>query len=319
MKFLTTLLVGVVLLSTTPFAQSETLSFNKLGQDEVLKHFSAVKADLETFSFNTDWKAAKKLRKDIGNLKLLLDVFVYVYPKKGLGEKDSWEFLREELDKGYEVFGNYKDVYDTAQTTGEEIDQEEKERLYKKAQEWNDDFRLMLEEKSVLDYLNESSDKFTKRKNKDLPKYLWRRLDFSPQENFTGVENIRVLLEGLLELGREDLKELNDIKNLTKYENEETFHDWRKGLRNVLKLNDFFPAVRFYFSNFNTDLATLDLAIDKFGDLNDLLVAYHKEDNNKDKKKYKKQINENWDELKEWLKDTDMDYVLSELSYAISL
>ena len=319
MKFLKILLVGVVFLSTTPFAQIENLSFNKLGHETVLKHFSAVKADLVAFSFDTDWKATKKLRKDIGNLKLLLDVFVHVYPHKGLGEKDSWEYLREELDKGYEVFGNYKDVYDTAQTTGDEINLEEKERLFEKAQQWNEAFRLMVDEKSVFDYLRGSSDKFTKRKNKDLPKYLWRRLDFSPKKKLTGIENIRALLEGLLKLGQKDLEELYDIKNLTKYENEETFHDWRKGLRNVLKLNDFFPGVKFYFSYFTTDLTTLELAIDKFGDLNDLLVAYHKEDDKKDKKKYKEQINDNWNELKEWLQDIDMDYVLSELSYAISL
>ncbi|MCR9203625.1 MAG: hypothetical protein NXH75_03545 [Halobacteriovoraceae bacterium] len=289
-------------------------SYSELGRETVRTYFIAVKGDLETFSFNTDWKSTKKIRKDIGNLKLLLDVFAHIYPKKGLGVRDSWAYLRERLDKGYEIFGNYKDVYDTSQTTGEEINSEEKDKLFEYASEWRNDFLENVAHEEIFFYLEEVTDQFTRRKKKDLPKYIWRRLDFSPKREVTGIKNLQKLIGGLLELGEDDLEELYDIKKLTKYKNEETFHDWRKGLRNVLKLHAFFPGVREILVNSREDLNTLELAIDKFGDLNDLLVVYHKKGSNK----IKKQVNKEWKVLKEWLKNQEMAEVLSNLSDAIS-
>ncbi len=310
------LIFGFILMPFLTVKKAQAIqSFNELGRSSVLLHFSAVKNDLESFSKSTDWKSTKKLRKDIGNLKLLLDVFVHAYPKKGLGKKDSWEYVREELDDGYEVFGNYKDVYDTSQTTGEEIDSSEKSELYEVANEWKNDFLKKVETQNFFAYLEQVNEELTKRKRKDLPKYLWRRLNFSPLADYSGTENLQLLIEGLLELGSDDLKDLFKIKNLTKYENEETFHDWRKGLRNVLKLNAFFPEISVLLKDSFLEVATLEVAIDKFGDLNDLLVVYHK----KDSSKLKKEINDQWSQLKEWLEAQEMKQVLKTLKKSISL
>jgi hypothetical protein len=294
------------------FAQDKSMS--ELGREILTTKYQELLIDLQSFTLETPWQETKKLRKDIGNFKLLLDTFVFVLDDKGLGGDDSWEKLRSDLDEGYEVYGNYKDLYDTAQTTEGEIDSEEKEELGELAMEWTEDYLKFESEKDVFQYLADTQVDFVKRKKKNLPKYLWKKTRSKPKKYLSGVDNLRLLISNLCWQGNEDLKELYDVKDLTDYESEETFHDWRKSLRNVLKLVSFFPKLNSFVNNDKLYLERLDLGIDKFGDINDLLVAYHKAEKEKEKKKLKKEIKREWKTLKLWLVSQEMDKGLIELS-----
>lgn len=311
MSFLKHFFFAIFCLNTA--LASNEASFSQLAKTSLVNHYGQLMMDLQDFSLETDWTQTKKIRKDIGNVKLLLDIFVHVIPSHGLSRGDAWMTLRDKLDEGYEVFGNYKDVYDTAQALEREINEEEAQRLGPIALKWTRKFLDFHEDEQVDFYFQTINDTFYNRSKKDLPKYIWRRVKVRPTFSLSGLENLNVLIKELKKLGHQDLQTLYQIKDLTIYQNEETFHDWRKGLRNTLKVISFFPEIRQYFNNRDPQLNILDEGIDRFGNINDLLVAFHKSKRNSEKKKIKEQIESQWLDLVFWLQQNQMDKVLTEL------
>ncbi len=288
-------------------AQANAKSFNALGSETTVTYYQKLIKDLSTWNESSSWSDTKRLRKDIGNAKLLIDLFTPIYPKTypGESEKDFLLSVRDLLDEGYEKIGKYKDLYDSAQITQTEINQEEKKELYKISAKWVKAILKKDKKDKIENFLNLSfttTEKFYARKQNDLPKYIWARLQREPEKQLSGEENLRLVVSELMWLASQDLDKLLTLEDLTPHENEETFHDWRKTVRMVLKINDFFNNT-VTFNSTPSALNKLDHYVDEFGSLNDNFIQYHKEGNQEKLEKLKNKINAKWLELKNNLKD----------------
>lgn len=251
----------------------------------------------------------KPLRIDIGKLKLLLDIFQICYPVSH--KIDQWDKIRKMLDEGYEKIGNFKDLYDVVSSSGNPVDVNELETLRGKVLSWASEMVLNLT--NDLDYLSHPLlDDFYFRPKKELPKYMWRIASFEPKpQNVVRIILRHLLIDVYTKAGK-DLSMLYKITDLTKKDNEELFHDFRKEIRHTLVLESTFKNL-FPKSLIDEELPRLKELVKKYGKLHDKLLAYHrfKNKNNEDSKVAKKEVNELWASLLSWQKNNDILGVLN--------
>ena len=274
------------------------------------------------FSVDTLPHEAKLLSKEIGRVRSFVDLFSYAYP--GSDAFDPWSELRDELDDGYELMGAFKDLYD-AQRVDDPIDAvydaDEVAALRAEVLEWRDS---LVEPDRLAFYrhylASASNSELHERDANELPRFYWREADVEPKKGLTGLENIARLERALLEEAEADLDDTADIGNLLKHDNEVVFHDFRKRLRSALKLIGDFPSIVDPDDDPSDELVVLDETVDRYGDLNDTLLAYHRAVDKGDDDEVDEltaEIKRRWDELQDWQKDEDIDDALEDLRRAI--
>lgn len=295
-------------------------SYGALAATTVPVLFAELTDGLSIFDENILPHEAKELRKQIGKVRDFVDLFVFAYdPDDPKG--DLWRDLREDLDDGYEAMGAFKDVFDAQGVEPEEAeyDLEEVDELRTEVLEWKAKFED--HEAEYADYLaHPSLKKLHDRKSKHLPRFYWREADLEPDKDLSGLENMARLTRELIEQSRDDLEDMEDLDKLHKTDNQIPFHDFRKRLRSVEKLAGYFPQI------FESDedpaalLATVELAVDHYGDINDRLIAYERAkeaDDDDAKDELKDLIADMWDVLQGWQEDVDLDDVLRDLRKTI--
>ena len=291
-------------------AQNLDLSMGDVAKESIGKRFEDSIEQLKRLEANVQPRETKALRKLLGEVKLLMDYFIFSYPKKE--RKDQLLILRNDLDEGYETMGHFKDLYDAAQASNSTVELKEVEKRRKLLFKWKKTFLKNIEDREDLTYLySPLKNKIQKRKNKDLPKFVWRSVSFRPNSNLSARDTLLKLTSELLGAARDDLKDVLKVKNILKYENEELFHDFRKKLRSVLKLNKFYP----HLAQEENLLAyqVIDLCVDKYGDLNDIIIAWHGKKSGRKKKELEKKILGQWKVLKRWQEQEDVRAALKEL------
>ena len=104
----------LILLSHAAFGQSPALgklpSYGELAAQKLCDPLDEIHRGLTNFTTSTLPHEAKDLRKLLGKFRNRLDLFAFAYPT-GSG-KDPFLKLRDDLDKGYERMGEFKDLFD---------------------------------------------------------------------------------------------------------------------------------------------------------------------------------------------------------------
>lgn len=291
------LLSGFFLYSSLSFGQSP-LSFHDSAAYNLPKKVEEIVVALDFINEETMPVQVKEVRKAVGNVKIEIDLYCPLYGQK---RYESVIRLRDMLDLGYEHLGNFKDFYDTEVATGITATAKEIKKAREKVLTWRFQFEAFLYKSDVIALLASPLEKATSCK--DAPKFLWGRLDRVPyaHDNFNFV--VEYLIKDLNASYAKDQKKLLKIKNLLKGHNEEDFHDFRKGVRTMLKLIDFYPELTVSFSA--EGKSELELLVDDFGAINDLLVSYHRMSGKK-AEKLAREIDDHWEELKDKLEITDL-------------
>lgn len=257
----------------------------------------------------------KTIRKELLAVRELLDLFMFAYPEQVAGsiKKDPLLELRGSLDEGYEAIGEFKDLFDAQGLILEDIkdldsieyDQAKVDKRRKVLLKWHNDFLAADEVTFYRSYLsNPSSSSVFERAKIDLPRFLWGATEVRPNIHSPSQHIFRALMIQLLGSSVEVTKAVFSIKNLTKdLESEERFHDFRKQLRVALKLPSYFDNLPSFSDAQRESLATeLSQLVENFGQINDLLVAYHlaeKEGENKRAEKLTQIIDKLWDDLRD--------------------
>ena len=290
-------------------------SFNAFAKELLVSGYSQVLNTLEKVNANIEPHTMKPIRKQVGAFRNLMDIFVYAYEP---GEKDLFTELREELDVIYERFGEYKDLYDAIETelserdekTGEwttpdnilELVKYDEEELAKRRkamleakyafEEKAESFKPVLE--NIADGVATES-----RKRKKVKGFFWKFASDEPTDSRNALENLFWLMDDLRAQAANDYAEALELEELTDYEEAEAFHDFRKRMRAVIKLYDFFPELFNLTEKSAERMTQYDLVVDQIGKINDLIMAYHKKD---ESKKVAKRIDKEWKSFKKWQK-----------------
>ncbi|MGE0710376.1 MAG: hypothetical protein AB7N76_26190 [Planctomycetota bacterium] len=290
------------------------LSYGELAKQSVPPLLDALVGDLGGLGPQTLPHEAKDLRKRVGALRLQLDLFVFAYPR-GAGF-DPWRDIRRELDEGYELIGAFKDLYDAqgvADPSQAVYDPLEVSDLRGRALAWKQGFTRAGRLAFVRYYLEDPKPhRLYDRKAKDLSPYFWG-IGLEPRRQDEGIETLARLLRGLLAQARDDLREVEKIKDdeLVVKKNQEHFHGFRKAVRGAVKVAELFPEV--FARDAAAELTFLDGVVDRYGAINDHLVAHElaaKRGQRAEARRLEREVETEWDELERWQRAEALDEVL---------
>lgn len=258
----------------------------------------------------------KDLRKEVLQTRELLDVFAYAFPRAP--GYDLWADLRKELDRGYTRLGDFKDLFDAQGLTDPAAavyDAGEVDAARMPAIEWLDAICQADHRAVVRAYLDEADRKRLFERD-GLSDLFWGGAGVKPREDDSGLKTLGRLVRGQLEGSRKHLKELLDADGrLTRKQNEERFHGLRKLVRGALDVIGLVPQV-VGKGNSSDELDLLEQVVDRMGELNDRLLAYHlAEQRNQPAEvtRIEGEVRDAWKQLRDWLGDGDVDHELKDL------
>jgi hypothetical protein len=282
-------------------------SYAELAVKSITKQKEKVEHALSEVSELTTPKETKQMRKDIGKLKIYLDVFSYAYPAREY--VDLLLAYRSVLDDGYEIVGNYKDLYDTG-NDGEE-NQAEINLKRKLMLNWRESYFQLVNTYHIDDYLKSPlADSIHERKKSERPKYYWRIIRFPEEKISDGKAVLQSLLNDMLKVSSKKLNKIMDYGNIVKHKKEENFHDFRKTVRANLKLTKDFFKDMLANTDYEVSYDLVSMAVSKFGELNDKLVVFHRTHT----REIKREIKIAWTELKLWIQEVNLRKELAKLA-----
>ena len=211
---------------------------------------------------NPEQMKASPLRKRLLDLRLMLDFNAFLYDPEQMAQ------MRDRVDAAYEATGQFKDLFDQAQLTGQPIDPTE-EAIRGAAAiaslEW---LRSPEQRQGFLRFLDLPAGTVLNLKRPDQPR-LWRTAEVTPTADQSALAVVALVAgNGLSTLLDGDLL----VDDILDADQEAEFHDVRKALRSILVLIDMFPTAEDIVGDAREPLATL---VDAFGDVNDASIAYH--------------------------------------------
>ena len=80
------------------------------------------------------------------------------------------------------------------------------------------------------------------RSPKKLSRFYWGGLNIQPDGALSGLDNIKYLQRNRSERAITELDVLLSLETIHQYENEESFHDFRKRVRSIIRRRYLFPA-----------------------------------------------------------------------------
>ncbi len=264
----------------------------------------------------------KDLRRLVGDVRDLLDIFCFAYPKQG---EDVWREIRKELALGYRRVGAFKDLFDAQEVSDPAeatYDPVEVKALCLKILDWKRG--LLARRQRFADYLSRpKTHKFVFRQGEELAPFFWGEYGAQTEPVYDdagqigGASNLRRLIRRLCNRLSPDVKLLarpldeggvGDIAGRKQHhqDNREIFHLFRKRLRTIVKLHGRFPLQ----PRGGVDPATLVAAIERvvvaLGDLNNTVLAYERASGRSERERLANPINERWRQIKKDIRTEDM-------------
>lgn len=288
---------------------------------------------LTNFTAATLPHEAKELRKQLGRFRNKLDLFAFAYPT-GPG-KDRFLQLREDLDKGYERMGEFKDLFDAQRIELAEYDagrqswsagvrpdavfyrDAEKVRSRRdKVLKWREKFLEAERLAAYRAYICAPDLKaFHPRPAKDLSRFFWgSEGGLTPRAELGGVDNFRWLAAEMLGRALKDYPAVQELRGL-EGETAVKFHDFRKRVRAVVRIAEdiaILPAANRRAKDLDELMDDLD---DRFGELNDKIVdlemAVEAGETTK-ASQLRTEVAGDWDQLRRWQEEQKVAAALGE-------
>lgn len=295
----------------------------KISNKIFFRHIVERLDDISKDSYPHDVKC---LRKEIGYMKILVDIFMYAYdPGKS---SDKILKLRREFDYGYEVFGDFKDEFDRDPEISDLLSPYKISRckfsppgrllksLYNSKVVKQKRLKIISWSKSIVDRQKQiektldrvSLKKLAKRKKSKLSRLYWGGVDFQPQLGVGGLVNIKALQKGIVSVAVTEYESLFSLESIVEHGNEQRFHDFRKRARSVLRIDLLYPCTKNELQGTVILLSELDVFIKELGKINDLFLTYHSIDKNdyQTKQNIENRINNEWHSLRLFSLESDL-------------
>lgn len=270
---------------------------------------------LSEFDNSTLPHEAKDLRKQLVTVRDILDVFAHNFAH----ELDLWDDVRDALDKGYTVIGDYKDLFDAHPDAVEALRQNEKptysnsEKLKerrKKVLSWKKKYFAPSGIKDQVETLfaNIRPLHTETQNNRKFSKFFWGGVSELPSEALAPADNAKKLALAQAQLARVEHPMVLNLNDPSSHAGELLFHDHRKRLRTIVKVCHLANKLTPETCNSSATQNLADLVV-KLGEIEDLIITgrHLEEDkkNSKAKDMYKKAIKK-FNKLKERYAATDM-------------
>jgi hypothetical protein len=246
---------------------------------------------LTEFDNDTLPHEAKDLRKQLVTVRDMLDVFAHNFAQNFV----LWDDVRDALDKGYTVIGNYKDLFDANPDAVEALRQQRtpnypdakkvKERR-NKVLAWKEQyFRSQGIRHQIKSLFSEISPLQRDVRNEvKFSRFFWGGVDNRPSELLSPSENAKLLAQAQGLVAREEHSEFLHLEDPTSHSGELLFHDHRKRLRTIVKICNIANKLKNDTCNTAAMRSLADL-VTKLGDIEDLIITgRHFEDDNKNSK-----------------------------------
>ena len=274
----------------------------------------------------------KDFRKDIGNLKIITDIFIFSFPKTD--NKDPLLKFRKDLDEGYLVAGEFKDLFDKQgitlavknPETGEwsegtrpkDIEYpkdalKEKRKVY---QEWAKKFQEKDKQKDLVEYFSKPIlEGLEMRKQKDISRMYWGGLPKLPSSESNLAQYLSLLIGQLVDVLSDDYTEVIAIDDIL--HDEIAFHDVRKRMRSLVKIHGFFKEQIDPNSDLSVQIKTFESIASNFGAIHDKMIGLENS-SEKEKQKRAEEIKTLWDKERNRLKELDILRLLDEMKIFVS-
>jgi len=321
--------LGAAPAQTSPGAPS----YGELAGQTLCVAFDEIHRGLTNFNAGTLPHEAKELRKQLGRFRNKLDLFAFAYPADP--GRDPFLKLREDIDKGYERMGDFKDLFDAQRIELAEFDTEK--------QRWSAGVRP-----EAVNYANPA--KVTDRRDKvlkwqlkflapdqiagyrayvcapdarvfhprpaqDLSRFFWgSEAGLTPRLELGGVDNFRWLAAEMLTRAAKDYPAVQALRGL-EGETAVKFHDFRKRVRAVVRIAEdiaILPAGNRRADELNDVMDDLD---DRYGGLNDQIVDLElavEAAETARANRLRVEISGDWDQLRRWQADNQVVAALEE-------
>jgi len=270
----------------------------------VVKELADIKDNIEP-----DDPEVERSRDSVRDMRNCLDLFSFAYPRSFSSAKhsghshDAFEEVRAGCNVGYTEIGNFRNLIFV------HPDKLSVKKLRNKVLDWR---KLFDDDSKKHDYGRyvskpSSSDLFRRPEN-DLSPYFWGACNVEPTEKLSGVENIAALLGCLFDAADHHYAEMyKDVHEVPLMASKQTYvHDYRKTIRGILAVSEFFPVV--YTDNDSKEVKdALQIMLDAynaFGDLEDKIAAYQyyvSHGSKKEREKAEQALKDQSDRLYDWL------------------
>lgn len=203
-----------------------------------------VDSGIKEFNNETLPHQAKDLRKQIVRLRDILDVYSHNFSH----ELNLWDDVRDDLDDGYTVVGDFKDLFDTNQEAvralenGGQPEYKDKKKLNERREKvlaWKKQYFAEggLSEKIWVLFLDihelDSNNLVNSKKYSD---FFWGGVTAQPLASASPAQNARRLIDAQADLAVHEHPAVLEMKDPSSEKNEIIFHDHRKRLRTIVKV-----------------------------------------------------------------------------------
>jgi hypothetical protein len=243
----------------------------------------------------------------------LIDIFVFSYPnstkiggrKKGV---DIWKKIREDLDIGYTLIGNFQDLNHSRV----DYDKNDLESRREQILQWKQDFLLHAAEFNYGEFVVSSAsfDSFFDRDSSDLSKLFWGTTTFRPKISLSGLQNIAGLQYSMnLYTQTHFSRAVLNYTNIYLEPTASNFHELRKLTRSILAVYDLFPQVLESKDACISEVKVFREVVGRVGKLNDQIIAYEYYTGHNQIEKRRKvaeKLDKDWPKQQKWMKEKNL-------------
>lgn len=286
----------------------------------ILDSLQQIAQDLKELKSDILPHELKDFRKDLGNTKIITDIFIFSFPKTG--GQDLLLKFREDLDEGYLVAGEFKDLFDKQGielavkdlktgkwpkgTKPEDIDYP-KDKLKEKRQaylNWAEKFEKKDKQEKLMKYFSEPIlTGMEMREQKDISRMYWGGLANLPSSENTLAQYLSLLIGQLTDVLADDYIEVLDIEDIL--HNEVAFHDVRKRMRSLVKIHSFFNRQIDPTNELSEPMDVFQSIAENFGAIHDQMIGIENL-SKKEKEDRSKKIRSLWDKERQRLSHLDI-------------
>lgn len=299
-----------------------SITFGELAQQMLPCYYSKMMSGLAVITDDVMPDQIYSERKAILEARDLMDVFSPVYPpstSSASDDDDMWMVLRSYLDDGYTVLGDFQDLYAShANYTSEYFD-----ILQGLVLTWNVEFETFRETHDIPTYLSASPSLTSKHFSHDKEsKLFWRRVEKLPRGNDLATDSLHILGAEQVHTTFQYMKKIAPLTSVLDTVGHAQYHEVRKLLRSLLDEYKLFGTLMFPDTNLTlVAMSEIDTARHLLGDMNDHYVAYTLEtmlmtttsNNTQELERLANEIQEEWNYIKSWMIETDLEGTLKSL------
>lgn len=243
---------------------------------------SVLEQGLQEFNKETLPGEARDLRKQLVRLRDVLDIYSHNF----LNQLKLWDDIRDGLDEGYTLIGDFKDLAEVQMPSSNsdakprKLDEKKVKNQRKLVLKWKEDYFQAggwSDKVSALFSQIQPLSSSTLTNSKKFSNFFWGGVEALPAAINSPAQNARILLDAQSNRVFDEHNDFLELSNLRKEKNEVVFHDHRKRIRTVTKICNLANAMEEETCRSGA-VKSVEKLVARLGEIEDLIVAARQEE-----------------------------------------